>query len=134
MRLSRIARAQRGSDRALPATMRSRAPARAGALALALGAAGLLAAAPAQASLPSASTGSARQVSFTTATLTGTVNPHGEVTSYFFQYGPTKAYGLQSAVAGAGAGTHGVSVRLAVGGLQPDTHYHFRLIAVNASG
>jgi len=80
------------------------------------------------------STGSARQVSFATATLTGTINPRGEDTSYFFQYGLTRAYGLQTGVADAGAGTGTVHVSLPIGGLQPVTRYHFRLVAVNASG
>jgi hypothetical protein len=98
-------------------------------------AAGLAAAGPAAgASAPSASTGPPAQVSYVTATLTGSVNPHGQDTSYFFQYGPTKAYGLQTALADAGAGQGTVKVRLPVGGLQPLTRYHFRLIAVNASG
>src|SRR6266566_6239033 len=122
MRLSWIARRGR------------RAPARAVTVALALCAFGLVAAAGARASVPSVSTGSARQVSFATATLTGTINPRGEDTSYFFQYGLTRAYGLQTGVADAGAGTGTVHVSLPIGGLQPVTRYHFRLVAVNASG
>jgi len=84
--------------------------------------------------VPSVSTGSARMVSYATATLTGTVNPHGLDTSYFFQYGPTKAYGSQTAIADAGRGSSAVHVSLPVGGLQPLTRYHFRLLAVNAAG
>jgi hypothetical protein len=90
--------------------------------------------AAAAASPPSVSTGPALQVSFATATLTGTVNPHGQDTSYFFQYGATKAYGAQTAIADAGAGTRGVRVSLPVSGLQPVTRYHFRLLAANATG
>ena len=104
-------------------------------IALALGAVTLAPAAPAAAaSAPSVSTGPAKLVSYTAATLTGTINPHGQDTSYFFQYGPTKAYGSQTAVADAGHGTRTVRVNFPVGGLQPLTRYHFRLIAVNASG
>jgi hypothetical protein len=73
-------------------------------------------------------------VSYATATLTGTVNPRGADTSYFFQYGPTKAYGSQTAIADARAGTSTLHVSLPVSGLQPLTRYHFRLIAVNSSG
>jgi hypothetical protein len=73
-------------------------------------------------------------VSFATATLTGSVNPHGQDTTYFFQYGPTRAYGLQTALADAGAGASTVRVSLPISGLQPLTTYHFRLVAVNASG
>jgi hypothetical protein len=86
------------------------------------------------ASPPSVATNSAQQVTYATATLTGSVNPNGQDASYFFQYGPTRAYGAQTATADAGAGTHNLRVRLAVAGLQPLTKYHYRLIAVNASG
>jgi hypothetical protein len=95
---------------------------------------------PAQASaaptpaLAKVSTGAAQQVSFGSAVLTGSVNPNGSDTSYYFQYGPTAAYGGQTAIADAGAGTHALSVSLPVTGLQPITKYHYRLIAVNAAG
>jgi hypothetical protein len=73
-------------------------------------------------------------VSYASATLTGTLNPHGSDTSYYFQYGPTHAYGGQSAIADAGSGATAVGVSLAIGGLQPLTLYHYRLVAVNAGG
>jgi hypothetical protein len=83
---------------------------------------------------PSVSTGSAKSVSYSSATLTGTLNPNGSDTSYYFQYGVTRAYGAQTAIAGAGAGTHNVSVSVMITGLQPLTVYHYRLVAVNAAG
>jgi hypothetical protein len=105
---------------------------------LALGAALLaVAALPASASAagqPKANTGGARDVSYASATLAGSVNPNGSNTSYYFQYGPTRAYGSQTAISDAGSGSSGVPVRLAIGGLQPITVYHYRLVAVNASG
>ena len=110
---------------------RSRAVRMAGAAAiLAL----ILAAPAAAASKPGVTTGGAREVSYASAALTGTVNPNAQNTSYYFQYGPTKAYGGQSAISDAGSGSKGVSVKVAVGGLQPITVYHYRLVAVNASG
>ena len=73
-------------------------------------------------------------VSFGSATLNGTVNPKGADTSYYFQYGPTKSYGLQTGILDAGTG----HARRAGGDryrrLQPLSVYHFRLVAVNASG
>jgi hypothetical protein len=83
---------------------------------------------------PAANTGPAKQVSFASAVLTGSVDPNGANTSYYFQYGVTRAYGGQTAIADAGGGTHAVKISLAVGGLQPLTVYHYRLVAVNASG
>lgn len=82
---------------------------------------------------PSVTTGAAQSVSYGTATLTGWVDPHGSSTSYYFQYGPTRAYGAQTAIANAGVGT-AVRVTVPVGGLEPITTYHFRLVAVNAVG
>ncbi len=86
------------------------------------------------ASAPAVSTGAAKEVTYDTATLTGTINPNGRDTSYYFQYGPTKLYGGQSAIADAGDGTQRVSVSLAVGGLEPLTVYHYRLVAVSPAG
>lgn len=86
------------------------------------------------ASKPSVSTGAAKSVTFDSATLTGAVNPQASNTSYYFQFGLTKAYGGQTSIADAGAGTKAVKVMLPIGGLQPITVYHYRLVAVNASG
>jgi hypothetical protein len=74
------------------------------------------------------------QVSYGSAILTGSLNPNGRDTSYYFQYGLTRQYGGQTAIADAGAGTHALSVRLPIEGLQPLTVYHYRLIAVNGAG
>jgi hypothetical protein len=86
------------------------------------------------AGLPKVNTNGAREVSYGSAVLTGSVNPNGSNTSYYFQYGLTKAYGSQTAIADAGAGAKAVSVRLPISGLQPLTVYHYRLVAVNSAG
>jgi hypothetical protein len=106
------------------------------ALALASGgyAASTASVAQAAVAIPTVSTGGAQAVSYGSATLTGSVNPRGSDASYYFQYGPTKLYGGQTAIADAGAGTHTVHVSVAVTGLQPLTVYHYRLIAVNGGG
>src|SRR5271166_4357538 len=69
----------------------------------------------------SVSTGSASAVSYGSATLHGSVNPHGSDASYYFQYGLTKAYGAQTTIADAGAGASAVGVSLPVAGLAPLT-------------
>jgi hypothetical protein len=84
--------------------------------------------------VPKVNTNGAREVSYGSAVLTGSVNPNGSNTSYYFQYGLTKAYGSQTTIADAGAGTKAVPVRLSISGLQPLTVYHYRLVAVNAAG
>jgi hypothetical protein len=93
-----------------------------------------LAGSAAAASKPGATTDGAREVGYASALLLGTVNPQAQNTSYYFQYGLTHAYGGQTAISDAGSGNKGVTVKAAVGGLQPLTVYHYRLVAVNASG
>jgi len=83
---------------------------------------------------PKANTGNARDVGYASATLAGSVNPNGNNTSYYFQYGPTKAYGSQTGIADAGSGSGAVNARLQITGLQPITIYHYRLVAVNSAG
>lgn len=104
------------------------------ALAVAVSAPGLVSEAQAAPATPTVVTGAAKLVTYGSATLTGTVNPKGSDASYYFQYGPTKAYGGQTTIADAGAGTKAVSVSLPVTGLQPLTVYHYRLIAVSSAG
>jgi hypothetical protein len=94
----------------------------------------LLPAAAQAAGAPKVTNGPAREVGYGTATLTGTINPNGNNTSYYFQYGPTKAYGSQTGIADAGGSTNGIAGKLAITGLQPITVYHYRLVAVNAAG
>jgi hypothetical protein len=100
----------------------------AGALAAALPAGALAASAPA------VYTGGAHSVSYGSATLAGSIDAHGSNTTYYFQYGPTRAYGAQTPLADAGDGIRLVKVSFAVGGLKPLTVYHYRLLAVNAAG
>jgi len=88
----------------------------------------------AQAAAPSAQTGGAGSVGYSSATVHGSVNAHGESTGFVFQYGPTKAYGQQSSLAPAGSGTGAVHVSQALTGLQPLTRYHYRILATNPSG
>lgn len=83
---------------------------------------------------PAVSTGGATQVSFGSAALNGSVDPRGSETSYYFQYGLTKAYGLQTPILNAGSGTRSVHVSIAIAGLQPLSVYHYRLVAVNGAG
>jgi len=103
------------------------------ALMLMVGALAMASAAQA-ASAPKVNTTGPREVSYGSAVLTGSLNPNGANTSYYFQYGVTRAYGSQTAIADAGAGSKTISVRLPITGLQPITVYHYRLVAVNASG
>jgi len=93
-----------------------------------------LAVVPALAAAPSTTTGDATAVTDTQATVAGTVNPQGQLTSYAFQYGTTTAYGQQTALTSAGSGTADTPVRADLAGLTAGTTYHYRAIATNADG
>jgi hypothetical protein len=83
---------------------------------------------------PATSTGQATSVTLNTASLNGTVNPQGQDTNYYFQYGTSTAYGNQTATTDAGPGTAAVNASAAISSLAPATTYHYRLVATNASG
>jgi hypothetical protein len=67
-----------------------------------------------------------------TGQLNGSVAPNGLATGYYFQYGPTNAYGSQTPTANLAAGTTNVKVSQTVTGLLPG--YHYRLVASNSDG
>jgi hypothetical protein len=90
--------------------------------------------APASAAVaPVATTGPATGIGSTTATLNGTVLANKQTTTFSFQYGTTTAYGA-TAGAGTANGNAGKTVSTVISGLTPNTVYHFRLRASNASG
>jgi hypothetical protein len=69
------------------------------------------------------------------ATLQGQIAPGGGATTYSFEYGTSASYGAQIPVpAGSISGTGTVSVSVRLQGLQPETVYHYRLVAANALG
>jgi phosphodiesterase/alkaline phosphatase D-like protein len=86
------------------------------------------------ASSPAVTTGSHSHVADTSAVLHGTVNPNGGATTYYFQWGLTTAYGVQSDIHAAGHGTKPVAVSTTASGLIPGTTYHYRLVATNGAG
>jgi hypothetical protein len=83
---------------------------------------------------PTATTLAAEGLKETEATLKGTVNPGGEATEYFFEYGTGTGYGqkTEKATVSASGGNQGVSATLK--GLTPGTEYHFRLVVKNNQG
>jgi len=105
-----------------------------GALAVAITSAGNPARASAAASPPSTTTSAPADVGQSSATLSGTVNPNGQSTTYYFQYGATTSYGTQTSPAGIGSGSTPVAVHQAIYGLSPNTTYHYQLVATNAAG
>jgi hypothetical protein len=81
---------------------------------------------------PRAITGGVSHVRGTSALLGGAVNPHNVETTYYFQYGPTIAYGHQTPTASAGAGGTTVKVGQTASPFLPG--YHYRLVATNTNG
>ena len=97
---------------------------------------GILAAVPGVAAAvgpPTATTGTATAIGSNGATLNGTVSPNKQSTTVSFEYGTTTAYGT-TASAGTVNGNAAKSVSATISGLTPNTLYHFRVTATNASG
>lgn len=94
-------------------------------------AASTLAAAP---PLPAAATGGVSSVTPSTAVLHGSLDAKAQPTNYVFQYGTTKFYGGQTPLAPGGQASSTIQVSQAIGGLQANTTYHYRILATSASG
>ncbi len=72
-------------------------------------------------------TGEATNVTETGATLTGSVHPVDQATDWWFEHGETERYGRETQRRTVPAGGELVPVSERIGGLQPETDYHFRL-------
>ena len=75
-------------------------------------------------------------VTDTTARLRGSIDPNNDATSYYFEYGSTTAYGTRIPIpdGAAGAGGKSVAVSILISGLDPESTYHYRLVAENSTG
>ena len=82
---------------------------------------------------PGVSTGPATQVGKNGATLTAEVSPNNQATSYYFQYGPSTTYGSQTIAATVPAGTVPVTVTANVQGLEAQTIFHYRILALHGN-
>ena len=83
---------------------------------------------------PSVVTRAPSSVSTTAARLNGSVNPNGQATNWYFEFGTSPSYGTKTSVRSAGSGTSARSVSTSLSGLSAGTTYHVRLVATNASG
>ncbi len=87
---------------------------------------------------PAASTGAVSEIGQTSANVTGTVNPDGAETYYYYQYGPTTEYGQSTMPEGpgvsAGTGLSAVAAPADLVPLVPGVTYHYRLVAWNEAG
>jgi hypothetical protein len=82
---------------------------------------------------PAVTTNPATNVARGSATLNGSVNPHGLSTTVRFQYGRTTSYGSTTAnQTKTGNTTQNVATNIS--GLRSNTRYHFRIVATNSAG
>ena len=86
------------------------------------------------AAAPGVVTGSVSNLSTSSVRLHGTVDPNGEATSWYFEFGPSTGYGTKTATTSAGSGNNPTNVDTQVSGLSHATFFHYRLVAMNASG
>lgn len=92
---------------------------------------------------PSIDSLSAQDLTPTSSRLSATIDPHGSDTHYYFQYGVADCVAtpgsctdvpLPAPGADLGSGFGDQSVEVTLEGLQPDTSYHYRVVAQNANG
>ncbi len=88
---------------------------------------------------PSVQTGEASPVTPYTAVISATVNPSAQGhpaqddTTYYFQYSTDESFSNQTPLtpANVGEGTTPVTVQASLEGLEPNTTYHYRILATN---
>jgi len=85
-------------------------------------------------SAPTALTNPATNISQTSATFNGQINPNNAQASYWFEYGTSQSLGYTTAAQSAGAGSSQINVQAGVSSLSANTTYYFRSVAQNAYG
>jgi sugar lactone lactonase YvrE len=81
---------------------------------------------------PIVTTNPAALIASFSATLNGSLNPHGLSTTFHFQYGATTSYGLTTALQ-TQTGNTSRNVSANISSLTANTTYHFRIVASNAN-
>jgi hypothetical protein len=82
---------------------------------------------------PVVTTKPATNVAISSATLNGSLDPHGLTTSVHFQYGTTTSYGLTTAPQSRSGNTY-LNISANISGLMASHVYHFRIVATNSAG
>jgi hypothetical protein len=75
----------------------------------------------------------AESVTRNQAILKAEINPEGEATTYRFEYGTSTAYGSETPELPVGSDSSPHVVAQLLAGLQPDTTYHYRVVATNGA-
>ena len=82
---------------------------------------------------PVVATGPASLVHKNSATVTAVITPNKQTTTYYFQYGTSTTYGAQTIAATVPAGTAAVPVAVTLTGLEAQTIFHYRVVAMHAN-
>jgi plastocyanin len=82
---------------------------------------------------PVVATNPATLIASFSATLNGSLNPHGLTTTVYFQYGTTTSYGSNTPMQTQTGNTYR-NISANISGLNPNTVYHFRIVATNSAG
>ncbi|HTX46137.1 MAG TPA: hypothetical protein VMD48_07665 [Solirubrobacteraceae bacterium] len=82
---------------------------------------------------PVVATGPPSAIHQSSVTLTGTINPNDESTTWEFQYGLNAFYGSETVPAVLPASTVTSVVSATVNGLEPGVTFHYRLVALHGS-
>ncbi len=86
------------------------------------------------AGMPSIEEESFSGVGSSNATLSAQIDPDGVPTSYYWEYGPTAAYGSRTSEVSLGEGESTLPALAHLEGLAANSEYHFRVIAVGEAG
>jgi hypothetical protein len=82
---------------------------------------------------PVVTTNAATNVTTSSATLNGSLDPHGLTTNVSFQYGTTTSYGHTTPMQSQTGNTYR-NITANIGTLTAHTTYHFRIVATNSAG
>ena len=83
---------------------------------------------------PEVVTGNAEVRTNTEAVAAGTLNPNGQDTTWYFEYGTPLPTAMATPATHAGSGTETVHVETKLADLSPGTNYHYRLVATSDGG
>src|SRR5205085_7236384 len=83
--------------------------------------------------LPVVKTNAATNITNSSATLHGSLDPHGLTTHVYFQYGTTTGYGHNTPMQTQSGNTYR-NIAANISGLTAHTTYHFRIVATNGAG
>lgn len=87
-----------------------------------------------QATAPFAVTNTSVSPSATTAIVSGSVNPNGAFTSYWYEYGKTADLGIKTVSQTMGSGFIAIQAPAYITNLSKNTTYYFKLVAENQYG